>query len=226
MSSCFASSRLRMRTAAMSMASRRRAMVDPNEPVPPVIRTVAPESWSVTAATPSYRLPRVRQHAHAHERRWTFPSRSRAYHNPVRAPVSRKGRVPHYAGWARLAALGKATSLELRDYLHVLRRGWPVVLVFVVLGVAAGVLLTVTSTKIYQASVQMFVATSTSQSATDLAQGNIFTQDRVQSYTAIATSPQVTGPVIHSLGVPLTDSDLAAKISADAPQNKVLINLH
>lgn len=116
--------------------------------------------------------------------------------------------------------------VELRDYLRILRRGWPAVLVIVVLGVGAGIGLTVASTKIYQASVQLFVATSTSQSATDLAQGNTFAQDRVQSYTSIATSPQVTRPVVRDLALQLSDQQLSDKISADAPQDKVLINLH
>ncbi|MBO0883932.1 MAG: hypothetical protein J2P17_27085, partial [Mycobacterium sp.] len=121
--------------------------------------------------------------------------------------------------------------MELRDYLRTLRRGWPMLLVFLVLGVGAGVLLTVTSTKIYQASAQLFVATSTSQSPTDLQNANNFVQAQVQSYTSIATSPKVTdpvvhNPVIHGLGLSLTGAELASKISADAPLNKVLINLH
>lgn len=116
--------------------------------------------------------------------------------------------------------------MELRQYLHILRKGWPVVLGFVVLGTALGVLLTASTKKVYEATVQVFVATSTTSSALDLANGNTFAQERVQSYTSIANSPSVTGAVISKLGLPLSTSQLAAKISADAPQNKVLINLH
>ena len=116
--------------------------------------------------------------------------------------------------------------MELRQYLHILRKGWPVVLGFVVLGTALGVLLTASTKKVYEASVEVFVATSTTSSALDLANGNTFAQERVQSYTSIANSPAVTGAVISKLGLPLSTSQLAAKISADAPQNKVLINLH
>jgi len=115
--------------------------------------------------------------------------------------------------------------LELRDYLRVMRKGWPLVLAFIVLGCAAGIGLTVTSTKVYQASVQIFVATSGGATAADLANGNTFTQERVQSYTSIATAPDVTRPVIQKLGLKITQEELAGQISADAPQNKVLINL-
>src|SRR4051794_35575906 len=99
-------------------------------------------------------------------------------------------------------------------------------LAMMVLGVAAGIGTTLMTTKVYQASVQLFVATASSQSGTDLAQGNTFTQDRVQSYTEIANSPKVTRPVVDGLHVHVTSQQLAGKITADAPQNKVLINIH
>jgi len=116
--------------------------------------------------------------------------------------------------------------LDLRDFLRILRKGWPLALSFVVAGLALGAGLTLATSKVYQASVQVFVATSTTDSAAQLQAGNTFTEDRVQSYTSIATSPAVTARVIAELGLRLTDTQLAAKISADAPQSKVLINLH
>ncbi|MDQ6936267.1 MAG: polysaccharide biosynthesis tyrosine autokinase [Actinomycetota bacterium] len=116
--------------------------------------------------------------------------------------------------------------MELREILLVLRKGWPFVLALVVVGSALGIILTLTTAKLYQANVQVFVATSAGNDPTQLAQGNTFTQERVQSYTALADSPAVTGPVITKLGLNLTKAQLAAKISADAPPTKVLINLH
>ncbi len=116
--------------------------------------------------------------------------------------------------------------MELAEYLRIIRRDWAVVVALTVLGCALGVALAIGTTPVYMASVRLFVATSTNNSPTDLAQGNTFTQDRVQSYTDLATSPTVTEPVVARLGLKLTSQQLAAKVSADAPQNKVLINLH
>ncbi|MBO0882553.1 MAG: polysaccharide biosynthesis tyrosine autokinase, partial [Mycobacterium sp.] len=119
--------------------------------------------------------------------------------------------------------------MDLRDYVRVLRRGWPVILAFVIVGLAAGIGLTLTSTKVYQASVQLFVAASQVTNISQLASGNTFTQNQVQSYTSIATSPAVTGPVVRQLGLGrlgITPQDLAAKISSDAPVNTVLVNIH
>lgn len=116
--------------------------------------------------------------------------------------------------------------MDLRDYLRVLRKGWLSILAFVVVGIGAGVGLTLVTTKVYEASATLFVATSGAQDQSQLAQGNTFVQAQVQSLTRIATSPLVTGPVVKSLGLKITSAELQAKISADAPLNKVLINLH
>jgi capsular exopolysaccharide synthesis family protein len=116
--------------------------------------------------------------------------------------------------------------VDLRDYLRILRRGWPVVLACVVLGIAAGTGISLATTKVYQANVQVFVAVSSSSSPTDLANGNNFAQNRVQSYTSIANDPDVTRAVVQQLKLTITPQQLADKITADAPLNKVLINLH
>lgn len=116
--------------------------------------------------------------------------------------------------------------LDLRDQLRILRRTWRLALTFVVVGAMAALAATWTTPKLYQASVRVFVATSTTIGAGQLAQGNMFTQLRVQSYISIAQSPAVTGPVLRKLQLPLTDAQLASQITADAPQNQVLINLH
>ena len=119
--------------------------------------------------------------------------------------------------------------MDLRDYLHIVRREWALILACVVLGVAAGVGLTLATTKVYEADVQLFVAadsTTVDGSQAGLAQSNNFVQDRVQSYTSIATSPDVTQKVIKKFHLDLSPQQLAGKIKADAPPNKVLINLH
>jgi capsular exopolysaccharide synthesis family protein len=115
--------------------------------------------------------------------------------------------------------------MDLRDYLRTLRRGWALILGFIVLGVAAGTALTVTTSKVYQATVQVFVATAGLADSQALAQGNNFIQDRVQSYVYIAASPQVTGAVISELHLKLTQQQLANKITAKAPVDRVVVNL-
>ena len=116
--------------------------------------------------------------------------------------------------------------MDLRDYLRILRRGWPILLACVVLGLAAGVGITLLTTKEYQADTSIIVAAASNSSASDLNNGNTFTQDRVQSYVDIANSPLVTEPLIQKYDLPYSRQQFAAKISADAPLNKSIVNVH
>jgi capsular exopolysaccharide synthesis family protein len=116
--------------------------------------------------------------------------------------------------------------MNIRGYFRALRNRWRIVLLLLVLSVAAGTAITVTTTKEYQATAQIFVSIATADDPSQLAQGNTFTQARVQSYTSVATSPTVTEAVVDELGLKATPDQLAEKISADAPLNKVLINIH
>ena len=110
--------------------------------------------------------------------------------------------------------------MELRHYFRLIRKGWPVILAAMVLCTALGLGVTLASKKIYQANVQLFVAL-TPEASSQLAQGNTFVQDRVQSYLEFATGPAVTAPVISSLKLTAHQQDkLAGEISADAPHNE------
>jgi capsular polysaccharide biosynthesis protein len=116
--------------------------------------------------------------------------------------------------------------LDIRDYLRVLRKNWVLIALCVLASLLVGAGATLATTKQYRASAQIFVAIDSASDTTQLAQGNTFTQARVQSYTSIATSPAVMQPVVDKLGLNLTADELAAKVSADAPLNKVLVNIH
>ena len=115
--------------------------------------------------------------------------------------------------------------MELRDYLRVLRKGWALILAFVIIGVGAGIGLTLITKKSYQATAEIFVAATSAADTQQQQSGNQFVQGRVPSYISVANAPGVTGPVIKALHLPLTDPELAGMISASAPLNKVLIDI-
>jgi capsular exopolysaccharide synthesis family protein len=77
----------------------------------------------------------------------------------------------------------------------------------------------------YTAETQLFVAIQNSGSAAELAQGNTFSQARVQSYVKTVTTPVVLQPVIDSLGLQTTPEDLAKHVKASTDLNTVLINI-
>lgn len=114
--------------------------------------------------------------------------------------------------------------MDLRDYVRIWKRSWWLVVAVTLLGVAVGTGITLTSTKIYQANVQLFVSAYTDNSVALIAQGSQFAQTQVQSYTSLATDPRIIGPTAAAFGRPA--ADVVGEVSADAPTGKVLINLH
>lgn len=86
--------------------------------------------------------------------------------------------------------------------------------------------LTLSATKLYTASAQSFVAlTGEADSSSNALTGAQFAAQRVKSYTQIVSSPDVLQPVIAELGLPYTDAQLAAKVSASNPPLTVLIDV-
>ncbi|MCW2816650.1 MAG: hypothetical protein JWN84_4105 [Nocardioides sp.] len=112
------------------------------------------------------------------------------------------------------------------EFLTTLARRWRVVVTFVVLGVAAAALFTSQVASTYRAESQLFVALASSGGSADaLAQGELFSVNRVKSYPDIAESPLVLVPVIEQLGLDLSVDELDDKITAEAVPQTVLISI-
>lgn len=120
---------------------------------------------------------------------------------------------------------GEAGQLEIRDYLRILRRGWIMIVAFTLAGLLGAGVSSVLIQPTYTADTQLFVAIQNSGSVQELAQGNTFSQARVQSYVKTVTTPTVLQPVIDSLDLQVTPSELANKIKASTDLNTVLISV-
>jgi capsular exopolysaccharide synthesis family protein len=95
----------------------------------------------------------------------------------------------------------------------------------VLLGLAGACSFILVKTPQYVATAQLFVASSQDNGSTGAYQGGLFTQQRVQSYSDIVGSPQVTGPVVRELRLSESPAELSDAISASAPANTVLLNI-
>jgi len=115
--------------------------------------------------------------------------------------------------------------LNLRDYWHILRKNWMLVVAATFFAAFVGAVFTVVSTPMYTSTTSLFVSTPSGANTADLLTGSTFTQQRVKSYAGIVTSPSVLDPVGSSLG--LTDSKkvLPDRITTDVPLNTVVINI-
>lgn len=118
-------------------------------------------------------------------------------------------------------------SVDIRDYVRVLRVRWRLLVACVLLGLAAASLATVLTEKVYEAKAQLFVSTSESanDSGSGLNQGGQFAQQRVKSYAEIVNSPAVTDAVVGELALPTTSRRLGEMITASAPLDTVLIDV-
>jgi len=116
------------------------------------------------------------------------------------------------------------TGVDLRTYMRAVRKLWWIVLVFVLLGTAAGGLLAFTGTRTYESSVTFFVATPTSNSDSTF-NASQFGTERVNSYVGLATSDRLASMIVGDLGLNESPQALASRISASAPLNTVLLTV-
>jgi polysaccharide biosynthesis transport protein len=123
--------------------------------------------------------------------------------------------------------------VDLRDYVRILRKSWASILAFVVVGIGAGVALTLATTKVYEASSQLFVYVPGSSSDGSLGAAGTYAQQQVQSLTTYATNTNIIDGArklaAHKSSNLMAGVDTAQfmnEVSADAPLNKTLINLH
>lgn len=102
--------------------------------------------------------------------------------------------------------------MELRDYLAALRRYWTTWIGITVLGALIALLVIQLSPKTYQATAQVFIA-----STTEGTNGSQFVNQRVKSYPDVAVSRSVLGPVIDELGLSESFQDLRRQVTASNP---------
>ncbi len=116
--------------------------------------------------------------------------------------------------------------MTLREYLRLLRRQWWVVVLLGALATGAAALYSLTASPVYTAKTQLFISVSSSDNnPNDLSSGSTFTQQRVKSYADIVTSKLVMQQVINQVHLPYTTDQLAGRVTADSPQDTVLLNV-
>jgi tyrosine-protein kinase len=114
--------------------------------------------------------------------------------------------------------------LDLAEYLRVLRAHRVLIFVCVVVCTLAAAALAWTRTPLYETQTQFFVSTKT-LNPDDIYTGGLFSQQRIQSYAQLVTSPTVLGRVIAELNLPEGGAALASRIRVSVPQDTVLINV-
>ena len=123
-------------------------------------------------------------------------------------------------------ALGEGLkTVELTDYIRIIRKRWRIIAAAVVVCLAGAALATYVTPKIYQAQTRIFVSTPGAKDNKALMQGNSFTQSRVASYADVITNRLVLDPVIRTLNLDTTAAQLGSQITATVSPGTVLIEI-
>jgi capsular exopolysaccharide synthesis family protein len=107
----------------------------------------------------------------------------------------------------------------------VLRSRWVIVCVTIAVAVMGAVAVTLLTTPLYQASTRLFVSTTAGASANEIYQGNLFSQQRVISYTKLLTGESLAQRTVDKLHLDMSADDLRAKVTASSAPNTVLIDV-
>jgi capsular exopolysaccharide synthesis family protein len=115
--------------------------------------------------------------------------------------------------------------LEIKEYLRIFSRYWWVIVILTVVGGAIGWATWQFSTREYQSTATLFVATQNGTTVTEAYQNNLFSTDRANSYASLATSEQVAARAVDQLKGSITPEELKGKITAVAAPKTVLFNV-
>lgn len=122
-------------------------------------------------------------------------------------------------------AIEEDWALSVMEYLRILRRYWPIVVVATLIGAGAGYATSYFSTPEYQSKATLFVATQNGTSVAEAYQNNLFSQERVVSYASLATSEQVAARAVDQLKASITPGELRSKITATPIDKTVMLTV-
>ncbi len=115
--------------------------------------------------------------------------------------------------------------MSIQDFIKVVRSRWITICVATLITILAVVSYTLTQTPIYQASTRLYVSTTSGSTTADLYNANRLSQERVLSYTELVTGQTLAQRTIDRLDLDLSAAALAARVSAKATPDTVLIDV-
>ena len=116
-------------------------------------------------------------------------------------------------------------SVDLRELLTALRSAWWLPVLGLVLGASAGLSLSLLQTPLYTSNTQLFISTNGAGSTLSAFEGNLFSQQRAESYAQLLKGEQLAGDVATRRKLDESRGDIAGAIDAEVVVDTVLINV-
>lgn len=117
------------------------------------------------------------------------------------------------------------SSVELTDYLRILRKNWIAIVAITILGTGAALGYSLLQTPQYLASTRVFVSTQSGDTSAELAQGNTYTLSRVKTYAQMATSERVLEGVVETLNLDVEPYQLARQVTVTTITETTIIEI-
>ena len=114
--------------------------------------------------------------------------------------------------------------MELRDYLHIARRRWRLILGSLIAVVGLAAVYTAQATPQYASTGRVFISTTPSNSS-DAYQGGLFSEQRVTSYVDVIGGLELSQRVIDELDLSMSAETLAQKVQAEVVPESVVIKI-
>lgn len=115
--------------------------------------------------------------------------------------------------------------MGLEEFVKLLRSRWITVSVTAILTIAGAAAYTLLQTPLYESNTRLFVSTTSGESTTDLYQGSRYSQERVLSYSQLATGETLAQRTIDRLDLDMGPDELAERVTAKSKPNTVLIDI-
>ncbi|GAA4772937.1 polysaccharide biosynthesis tyrosine autokinase [Actinomycetospora chlora] len=115
--------------------------------------------------------------------------------------------------------------MTLQSYLRAIRDRWLLVVATTVFGVGIAVAVFLIRPVEYTAETSLYVSAQATGGTQEAFQAAQLSEQRVASYTELATSPRVTMETIRRLALPDRPEQLAQRLTATSALNSILINV-
>jgi polysaccharide biosynthesis transport protein len=109
--------------------------------------------------------------------------------------------------------------------MRVVRRRWRSIVVMAMVGLLGGLAYVLAAPVTHRATASAFFSLTAGNSAADLVQGSTYTQNQVDSFALLATTPAVLQPVIDDLDLRTTPRALARQVEATVPVGTVIVEV-
>lgn len=115
--------------------------------------------------------------------------------------------------------------MNLQDFIKLLRSRWIIICATTVVITLAAIGVNLLTTPVYEAKTRLFVSTTSGASVTDIYQGNLYSKERVISYTELLKGETLAKRTIEKLGIGMRPDELRENIRANAKLDTVLIDV-